>query len=76
MLFNFQCAENYPAVNFGEVLKCFKDGRGHEFHYQNGLLTTNLRPPVSFIPTIVIDKVCLFNLELELLNTLVLMEDE
>lgn len=52
-----QCASNFKTVHYSAIHECFVDGRGHLYHYQYGINTSNLRPPVSFIPTIVINKV-------------------
>ena len=52
-----QCASNFKTVHYSAIHECFVDGRGHLYHYQYGIQTENLRPPVSFIPTIVINKV-------------------
>jgi len=51
-----KCASNFKTVHYSAIHECFVDGRGHLYHYQFGINTSNLRPPVSFIPTIVINK--------------------
>jgi len=38
------------------IAGCMKDGRGHKYLYEYGLMTQALSPSVSFIPTIVINK--------------------
>ncbi|OXA63626.1 gamma-interferon-inducible lysosomal thiol reductase [Folsomia candida] len=51
-----KCASSYKTVNFGAIHACLMDGRGHQYLYQYGVMTSSLNPPVSFIPTIVINK--------------------
>lgn len=50
-----QCA-NDLGIDLGPIVKCWKTKEGQLELKKYGQMTHNLRPTVSFIPTIVIDQ--------------------
>lgn len=53
---NFKCADEVNAENWNEIESCSKGKEGSELLKAYGEATHNLNPPVSFIPTIVLNK--------------------